>query len=68
MQTKGKFYIWLNAASAKTQYWNKEKKSWTPVPIEASFFDDEESALVEASNASSLSGSETIVYQSARNI
>lgn len=44
MQTKGKFYIWLNVASTPHSYWNEPNGEWTFDPYQATFFDTREAA------------------------
>lgn len=48
MQTKGKFYIWLNVASETFSFWNQAKEAWTSDPYGTTFFDTRAEADREA--------------------
>ena len=68
MKTTGKFYIWMNQASANPYYWNQTAQNWTSNPREATFFDTVDEAAAEAFYADDYGPGEAIVTQATKDI
>lgn len=68
MQTKGKFYIRANIASALNYYWNQQAQNWTTDPTQSSFFENVDDANNEARHAQSYGPGEAIVQQATRDL
>jgi hypothetical protein len=68
MQTKGKYYIWLNLASPNNYYWSQPAQNWTINPHDATLFDNVEDAEMEQYYADQQITGESIILQATRNI
>lgn len=64
----GKFYLWLNSASALNYYWNREGACWTTDPHNATMLDTEIEAKVLAVIAQQHTKAEVIVSQARREL
>lgn len=65
---KGKFYIWMNAASTVNHYWMQHAQNWTTTARDATFFDTREQADVEAKYARDYGPGEVFVRQATREL
>ncbi len=72
MNTKGKFYIWLNGASTGNYYWMQHAQNWTSNAHNASMFDSRDAAQAEARHALEYSDQhgmgEVHVFQATRDL
>ncbi len=64
----GKFYIWMNMASAANHYWMQSAQNWTTDPARATMFDTREEADTEAKYASDYGPGEVFVRQAASQV
>ena len=70
MNTKGRFYIWLNmpTINGKIYYWSKHLRQWTGDAYEATMFDTIEQAEAEQPNAEASGEGPAIVAQATKDL
>lgn len=68
MNTKGKYYIRNNIASAKPWFWMQHAQNWTTNAHDTTFWHDKQQAEDEAEHASAYQGTEVQVLQATRDI
>lgn len=70
MNTKGRFYIWLNmpTISGKIYYWSRHRRQWTSDAYQATMFDTIEQAEAEQPNAEASGEGPAIVAQATKDL